>query len=309
MTQLMTRTPVLIATEINNIKEQTRKMVLSNSIEIGRRLVEAKAMVAHGEWGKWLGESVDYSQSTANNLMKIFEEYGANRLTIFGSDVNSQAFGNLSYTQAVALLGIPAEERETFIKDNNVEDMSTRQLQQAIKEKQALEAKLRKSEEQAEKERQERQALSKKYAELDQKNRDHELLVEKMKIDLEFAIAAGNHDEITRLEKSLQQSINSHKDSLAKIEELEKQLREKPIEAQVIIEKVPADMEEELRKLRKQVNQQSDKALIKFSLCFDQLVKGFQNVLEALTEIDDLETNERYKGAVKGLIGKMNERL
>ena len=73
----ISRTPDMIATEINSIKSQTRIMVLCNSIEIGRRLVEAKEMLPHGEWGKWLETSVDYSQSTANNLMRIFEEYGA----------------------------------------------------------------------------------------------------------------------------------------------------------------------------------------------------------------------------------------
>ncbi|MDF2892513.1 MAG: hypothetical protein K0R80_2880, partial [Clostridia bacterium] len=46
---LIGRSPELIAAEINNIKNQTRKMMLYNSIEIGRRLIEAKTLVAHGE--------------------------------------------------------------------------------------------------------------------------------------------------------------------------------------------------------------------------------------------------------------------
>ncbi|MDF2790465.1 MAG: hypothetical protein K0S80_3566, partial [Neobacillus sp.] len=44
MTELLIRTPIMIATEINSIKEQTKKMLLVNSIEIGRRLVEAKTI-------------------------------------------------------------------------------------------------------------------------------------------------------------------------------------------------------------------------------------------------------------------------
>ncbi|MGL5087096.1 MAG: DUF3102 domain-containing protein, partial [Clostridium sp.] len=39
------RTPDLIAAEIRNIKEQTRKVVLYNSIEIGRKLTEAKSII------------------------------------------------------------------------------------------------------------------------------------------------------------------------------------------------------------------------------------------------------------------------
>lgn len=97
MSNLIERTPSVIAFEINSIKEQTRTFVLQSSIEIGRRLIEAKAVVAHGSWGGWLEENVAYSQSTANSLMKIFKEY----------DANSQTLGNLNYTQAVTLLGVP----------------------------------------------------------------------------------------------------------------------------------------------------------------------------------------------------------
>jgi hypothetical protein len=144
------RTPNIIAVEINSIKEQTRKMLLFNSIEIGRRLVEAKEMIPHGEWGNWLEISVEYSQSTANNLMRIFEEYGSNQITFFDDNAKSQALGNLSYTQAVALLGIPADEREDFIQEHDIDNMSTRELQQAVKEKQELELKLKEAEKEAE---------------------------------------------------------------------------------------------------------------------------------------------------------------
>ena len=38
----LNRTPEVIAAEINSIKSQTKTMILCNSIEIGKRLVEAK---------------------------------------------------------------------------------------------------------------------------------------------------------------------------------------------------------------------------------------------------------------------------
>jgi hypothetical protein len=99
-------------------------MILCNNIEIGRRLLEAKSMVGHGEWEIWLKNSIDYSQRTASNLMRIFEEY-ANQIALFGDNSKSQALADLSYTQAITLLGVPAEERENFIKDNNIGSMST----------------------------------------------------------------------------------------------------------------------------------------------------------------------------------------
>lgn len=57
-----------LVSEIRMITEQTKQVVLFNSIEIGRRLTEAKAMVKRGTWGTWLKERVDYSQRTANNF-------------------------------------------------------------------------------------------------------------------------------------------------------------------------------------------------------------------------------------------------
>ena len=65
----VTRTPEMVAAEINLIKDQTRKLILSNSILIGKKLKEVKEMLEPGQFGKWLAEAVDFSQRTANNLM------------------------------------------------------------------------------------------------------------------------------------------------------------------------------------------------------------------------------------------------
>ena len=101
-----------LVSEIRMITEQTKQVVLFNSIEIGRRLTEAKAMVKHGTWGTWLKERVDYSQRTANNFMKIYQEYGRNGLA-----EKSQALANLSYTQALALIDLPEDERARFAEE------------------------------------------------------------------------------------------------------------------------------------------------------------------------------------------------
>jgi len=125
------RTPHVIAAEINTIKYQAERIFLAAAIEIGRKLTEAKTLLKHGEWGKWLEESVDFSQSRANKLMRIFKEYGAGQLTFSISDASP----NLNYSQAVLLLGIPKEERAQFIVDMDVEGMTTQELRQAVNER------------------------------------------------------------------------------------------------------------------------------------------------------------------------------
>ena len=100
---LSERTAQIIAAEINNYKEQITKVRLIYAIEIGRRLQEAKELVPHGEWGKWLEETVDYSKRTATNLIRLFEEYNSWQLV----SPNRQALADLSYTQGVIFLDVP----------------------------------------------------------------------------------------------------------------------------------------------------------------------------------------------------------
>lgn len=126
------RTPEIIAQEIRGYTG----MMLNIAIEIGRRMCEVKAMLPHGEFGKWI-EKTGHSVSSANNFMRLFNEYADDQITLFGAVSISQTFGNLSYTKALALLALPAEERETFAKENDVEGMSTRELREAIKERDA----------------------------------------------------------------------------------------------------------------------------------------------------------------------------
>ena len=71
----ITRTPAHVAADINKIKMKTAVVLALSAVEMGRLLLEAKALVPHGEWGKWLEERVEFEKSTANNLMKIYEEY------------------------------------------------------------------------------------------------------------------------------------------------------------------------------------------------------------------------------------------
>ena len=121
-----------VTAEINVITVQTQRGLLAGAIEIGRRLVEAKSMVAPGEWGKYLQERVNYSQSSANNLMKLYREYGDNQTSLFNDFANSQTFQNLTYTKALAMLALPAELRQSFAEEHDVESMSTREVQAEV---------------------------------------------------------------------------------------------------------------------------------------------------------------------------------
>ena len=127
----------VITGEIIELRRQANNMLLVYAIEVGRRLVEAKAILPHGEWGNWLKDKVDFSQSTANNLMKLYDEYGQSQLSLFGAVSNSQTIGNLPYSKALQLIAIPENEREDFANEVDAEHISVKELKAAIEERNA----------------------------------------------------------------------------------------------------------------------------------------------------------------------------
>lgn len=133
---ITTRSAEVVTTEIKAIEKQLVRAVIYGYIEIGRLLTEAKEIVGHGGWGKYLEENVKYSQQWATNLMNLYSEYGDQQESLFQSTfANSKSFGNLDVTKHVLLLKIPAEEREAFVESTDAEHKSTRELEQAIRER------------------------------------------------------------------------------------------------------------------------------------------------------------------------------
>ncbi len=122
------RTIETITDEILELKQTAGEAIL----EIGNRLIEAQAMLSHGEWLTWLTERVEFSPRTAQRFMRLSREWS-----------NATALSHLGATKALALLALPAEEREQFMsethqvdgQEKNVIDMSARQLEQAIRER------------------------------------------------------------------------------------------------------------------------------------------------------------------------------
>lgn len=183
------RTRHVVATEIRTIANQTKRMMIISAIEIGRRLVEAKDLVSHGSWGDWLKNEVYFSKSTANNYMKIFKEYAADQVGIIDTPLKSQTFGDLNYSQALKLLAVPSDEREEFIKNNDVDKMSTRELEEAIKraeqaEKKAedTEAKLKETEKKLNSKEKINKLQDEKRAELEEATKEARAEVKKMNI-------------------------------------------------------------------------------------------------------------------------------
>ena len=93
-------------------------------LEIGARLIEAKSLLSHGEWLTWLSEKVEFSERSANRFMKLAREW-----------TNPTTLADLGASKALALLALPEPERNEFMEEVPVEDMSVRELEKAIRER------------------------------------------------------------------------------------------------------------------------------------------------------------------------------
>ena len=270
MNEMNPRTIGIVTQEINQLTAQAQRLILGHAIEIGRRLTEAKQMLSHGEWGKWLKEEIHYSKSSANNMMRIFDAYGSTQMGLFGPEANSQTFGDLEYSKALALLSVPAEEREQFAQEVDAEHISVRQLKAAI---------------------QERDAAKKQAAEA---AAEWELAKDALR-EKEKASQLANQ----RLEASA-----SEADSLRKENE---QLRQRPVNVAVEqIDAVPEQLKAAEEKgrvaaeeaLRTELEKaQADRVLLEVNVLFRQMQEQ-SNALQALCDRLDDVTRRRTRDAL-----------
>lgn len=310
----------VVTAEIKTICMQARSLALTYAIEVGRRLEEAKAMLPHGEWGTWLRERTEFSQSTANNLMRLASEYGNDQIGFFGAEMNSQTLGKLTYTKALKLLALPEEEREAFVEDNDVENMSTRELDKAIKERDEALKKAEKTDELQEAFDNAKSKLSEMEQSLaNSKTRADTAQAEADRLSKQLEKAKEAEKKAKEQLKALKENPTISDDAMAKIkaqaeadaaEAFKKQVEESRADAENKLNiarraKEEAEHKKELAEarledMRKQL-ELSDPAVTTFKAIYDQTQNCLFNLSKALGEIKDEEMCKKLTIALNSL--------
>ena len=256
------RTAETVTLEIRSLKQKAARILqqiaLDYAIQIGQRLVELKAMVPHGQWGDYLKREVEYSQSTAQNLMRIYREYGASQQSLFGG-------------VALQLLALPdAEERERFVAEHDVESMSTRELDKALKARDEAEEEAASARQEAECRRLEAERLK----ELSGQAQIYEAKLTSAGVEADQARAAAKRaqealdrqrDKAQRLQDALSEANNSvqatEEEHARLLQELE-ELRSRPVDVAVEVdqEAVEAARKAAIAEMTEKVNKANDKA-------------------------------------------------
>ena len=322
----------VITSEIKELCSAAGKTMLLYAAEIGRRLVEAKEILPHGEWGRWLSEECGFSQRTANKHMQIFKAYGSAQASLLGAELNSPTWANLSYSQALSLLAVPEDEREAFAKENNVEELSTRELDKLIKERDEAVTRA----EAAEHELDSSIEISR---EIEQKNSELEKIADEQKQHLEAA-----QNEALELKLKLDKAKQAEKKAKEKL----KKLKESPEIQQELRDKLKAEAaaeaneraEEDIRKgiedaerkareaeaaralaeseaeaarskaeeLRKAVAA-ADPAVSEFKILFTQVQETMDKMFDRMGKIEDSAMRGKLAAAVKAVIEKYGREL
>ena len=332
-----------LAVEIITFDRQAKITAVSCAIEIGERLLEAKDLVPHGEWGKWLKENVNYSQSTANNFMRLYREYGSDQGSLFTTVANSQAIMNLDVSKALALTVLPPEEREEFVAEHDVEQMSTRDLKEALQENRELKQQQQQLQKQLEeKDRQvketsaqldtaitERQKMQEKLSETANQNAGYEKSLQvkidaAKKLEQEKKAAEEKRRESEQKVQQLQRQIDALKEQkLQPDQQIIGQLRaeaEKQVQQQFQeqIEKLTQEKERAEQKAQqaeeknRQLENKASSVQSRELIVFDEKFKAFQdnyNQLNTLIAKMEDATAGKVREAVKKLLSVMTENL
>ena len=94
-----------------------------NLLQLGRVLSEARPLIPHGEFDGWCRRNAKMSRRTAEQYMQAYAEFGLDT-----------KIAELGTSKIIKLLPMSEEERETLLAENDVTAMSTRQLDEAIKQ-------------------------------------------------------------------------------------------------------------------------------------------------------------------------------
>lgn len=273
-----------LASEINAIKEQTRKTVYLAMMDIGQRLLQAKGAVGHGNWEKWLKDNVDYSPRTAQRLIASYERFGDGQQKLFGRSADPEQLAELNKTQIMTLMSIKDEEKcFEFMEEHKdeIKDMPKTELEAIAKELNDTVAELNRAKRKLadrknvidsyEKQLADRETIVNSYkkqlsalqSQLDEAGESRELADLKAKyaaLQRDLARADKQHEQIAEEAGKYQ---NLFEESQQKVDALSKELEEaksQPIEAATVekiveVEKVPEETKQQLELMQARIRE------------------------------------------------------
>lgn len=313
-----------ITSEIRYIQNDVQQYAAQGALKIGERLCEAKELLDHGEFLPWLKDEFGWTDRTAQKLMAVYREFGDSQKSLFGPEINTKTYSDLPVSKLYLLISVPESEREEFVKENNVSEISVREMEKLLREKREAEDESREAHEAL-------GELADKYEALSAVAREQK---EELETALERGRAEGEKtaaEELDRLKKQ-----NEAAEKAAKLSDKDKKAAEKALaaakaEAEAArrdlqqIKDNPEVPQEVMDKLRAQFKgaaeaaearaaelehklKTADPTVAVFKVHFEAVQREFSTMV-ALINSADAETGAKLRAAVTAVLDKCKKEV
>ena len=283
-----------ITSEIHYIQNDVQQYAAQGALKIGERLCEAKELLGHGEFLPWIKDEFGWTDRTAQKLMAVYREFGDSQKSLFGPEINTKTYSDLPVSKLYLLISVPESEREDFVKENNVAEMSVREMEKLLREKKEAEDESREAHAELNK-------LADKYAALSAVASEQEKELKVAQADVSASIEAAKKEAAAEAEKARRTAEKAQKAAEAEAKKARdeaeaakkdlQQLRDNPEIPQEVMDKLKAQFgkaaeEAEARAREAEAKLKvSDPDVAMFKLHFDNLQKTAASMAQLITKM------------------------
>nr|DAG26981.1 MAG TPA: Protein of unknown function (DUF3102) [Caudoviricetes sp.] len=283
-----------ITSEIRYIQNDVQQYAAQGALKIGERLCEAKELLGHGEFLPWIKDEFGWTDRTAQKLMAVYREFGDSQKSLFGPEINTKTYSDLPVSKLYLLISVPESEREDFVKENNVAEMSVREMEKLLREKKDAEDESREAHAELDK-------LADKYAALSAVASEQEKELKAVQADVSASIEAAKKEAAAEAEKARRAAEKAQKAAEAEAKKARdeaeaakkdlQQLRDNPEIPKEVMDKLKAQFgkaaeEAEARAREAEAKLKvSDPDVAMFKLHFDNLQKTAASMAQLVTKM------------------------
>ena len=283
-----------ITSEIHYIQNDVQQYAAQGALKIGERLCEAKELLGHGEFLPWIKDEFGWTDRTAQKLMAVYREFGDSQKSLFRPEINTKTYSDLPVSKLYLLFSVPESEREDFVKENNVAEMSVREMEKLLREKKEAEDESREAHAELDK-------LADKYAALSAVASEQEKELKAAQADVSASIEAAKKEAAAEAEKARRAAEKAQKAAEAEAKKARdeaeaakkdlQQLRDNPEIPQEVMDKLKAQFgkaaeEAEARAREAEAKLKvADPDVAMFKLHFDNLQKTAASMAQLITKM------------------------
>ena len=284
--------------------------------QAGRRLNVIKERLPHGEWESWAQNNLKFSLRKANNMMKLAEKT-EDENSFFA---NPQSLADIGITKVWALLSAPEDVAKEVVENPDAAEMTTREFKEEIRRLKEKNAELKKELEDSADESQNLQsdlrtqidqlvAELKIYEETPAKSEETEKEIADLKTQLEKANTALEKEKknTEKAKASIEEEKQKAADEAAKTAK-EEALAKFKEDNKLLIES-NQQAAEEIDRLQRLLENNSQPEIAEFKVHSDQLQKSFISCRDCISKITDIEKAAKMRMALKTIMQQLIDTL